>query len=285
MRFRSKLVVALLPLSTLAAACGQHEGVHSSYYTASLRTGPAANPQAPQPQGDQPSDATKASNPSFDSNSGAQPAAQPVGASGGATKDSSGAKTSPPKASPSPAASPTAARTPPKDSARQDPPATKKEEPAAPPEVVPRFSPIAGPLAVCPVLGKIHVWSDFGAPRYTGGYHPHAGNDIFAASGTPIVAPFDGTAVDARNSIGGLAVKVFGRAGYVYNAHLSRYGKLGKVKAGDVIGYVGNTGNARTTPPHNHFEFHPNNGPAVDPFYYLWAACSPDTFPKELLTG
>lgn len=130
------------------------------------------------------------------------------------------------------------------------------------------------PLLTCPVHGEGFFSRDFGAPRFTGGYHPHAGNDIFAALGVPIVAPFDGVATMTPNWIGGLAVKVYGRPGYVYNAHLSRYGKLGPVRAGEVIGFVGSTGNAWGGPPHNHFEFHPANGPPVDPYPYLLAACS-----------
>jgi murein DD-endopeptidase MepM/ murein hydrolase activator NlpD len=130
------------------------------------------------------------------------------------------------------------------------------------------------PLLTCPVHGQGSFSRDFGAPRFAGGYHPHAGNDIFATQGTPIVAPFDGIATTTPNELGGLAVKVYGRPGYVYNAHLSRYGKLGSVKAGDVIGFVGNTGDALGGPPHDHFEFHPGNGPPVDPYPYILAACS-----------
>ena len=88
-----------------------------------------------------------------------------------------------------------------------------------------------GPIRVCPV-GQPRGCDDFGAPRYTGGYHPHAGNDIFAPMGTPISAPFDGYAYDASNTLGGLSVIVRGSEGYVYNAHLSRFGKLGNVATG-----------------------------------------------------
>jgi murein DD-endopeptidase MepM/ murein hydrolase activator NlpD len=130
-----------------------------------------------------------------------------------------------------------------------------------------------GPLHVCPVLGEGFYSDDFGAPRFAGGYHPHAGNDMFATVGTPVVAPFDGTAVATPNFLGGLAVKVYGRDGYVYNAHLVGYGKLGPVRTGDVVGYVGNTGDALGGPPHNHFEWHPNDGPAVNPFPYLEEVC------------
>jgi len=131
------------------------------------------------------------------------------------------------------------------------------------------------PLRTCPVHGKGFFSRDFGAPRYAGGYHPHAGNDIFAAEGTPIVATFDGVVVATPNVLGGQAVKLYGAPGYVYNAHLSGYGKIGRVKAGEVIGFVGNTGDALGGPPHDHFEFHPGNGPPVDPYPYLLAACVP----------
>ena len=104
------------------------------------------------------------------------------------------------------------------------------------------------PFAACPVDGPHAIADDFGIwvhhTKEDGGDHVHQGNDIIAPSGTPIVAPFDGVAVTATNKIGGLAVKVFGDYGYVYNAHLSRYGNLGPVETGDVIGYVGATGNA-----------------------------------------
>jgi murein DD-endopeptidase MepM/ murein hydrolase activator NlpD len=131
------------------------------------------------------------------------------------------------------------------------------------------------PFAVCPVQGPVAIADDFGIwvhhTKKEGGDHIHQGNDMMAAGGTPIVAPFPGTAVDARNKIGGLAVKVYGEYGYVYNAHLSAYGQLGPVDTGDVIGYVGATGN--TNANHDHFEWHPNNGPAVDPHEFLLKVC------------
>ena len=72
--------------------------------------------------------------------------------------------------------------------------------------------------------------------------------------------------------MGGLGAKVYGEYGYVYNAHLSRFGQLGPVSRGDVIGYVGTTGNA--SGPHTHFEWHPGNGIAVDPYSFLVLVCS-----------
>jgi murein DD-endopeptidase MepM/ murein hydrolase activator NlpD len=127
-----------------------------------------------------------------------------------------------------------------------------------------------GPFVICPVQAEGYFSNNFG-PRSGG--HFHEGVDMYADFGSPVVAPFDGKAVAARNDRGGLTVKVFGRDGYVYNAQLIAYGKLGDVKAGTVIGYVGNTGAARGGPPHNHFEWHPRNGRPVDPFPYLQEVC------------
>ena len=156
----------------------------------------------------------------------------------------------------------------------------------------PKISNPSGPLYVCPVQGQFSVGDDFGAPRYAGGYHPHAGNDIFAAEGASIVATFPGTAYADPNQLGGNAVVVEGKDGYTYNAHLSAYGRLGDVQIGDVVGYVGNTGDALGGATHDHFEWHPyhpsidwvssygyttvpsGDPPAVDPFPYLRAACS-----------
>ena len=85
-----------------------------------------------------------------------------------------------------------------------------------------------------------------------------------------------------------MAVIVYGALGYVYNAHLSRIGTLGPVVAGTVVGSVGNTGDARGGPTHDHFEWHPAAIPAhpwrspygytvingaIDPFPYLNAVC------------
>jgi murein DD-endopeptidase MepM/ murein hydrolase activator NlpD len=106
--------------------------------------------------------------------------------------------------------------------------------------------------------------------------------------GTPIVAPFSGSASNATNGLGGLSVIVSGSQGYVYNAHMSKIGQLGSVSAGTVIGYVGNSGDAQGGPTHDHFEWHPNVipanpwrspygytviGDAIDPFPYLNQVC------------
>ena len=114
------------------------------------------------------------------------------------------------------------------------------------------------PFVVCPVDRPREYTDDFGASRYVGGYHTHTANDITAPEGTKVRAPFDGRTEESYNGLGGLTVKVYGRLGYVVHAHLSKVGKLGKVRAGDVVGFVGQSGDAMN--PHDHFEWHPGGG-------------------------
>jgi murein DD-endopeptidase MepM/ murein hydrolase activator NlpD len=130
-----------------------------------------------------------------------------------------------------------------------------------------------GLLEVCPVDRPRRYVDDFGDARYGGGFHRHQGIDIMAPGGTPIRTPFDGRTKESTSWAGGLGVYVYGKRGFVFNAHLSKLGKQGKVKTGDVIGYVGNSGNARGGSTHDHFEWHPGGGPAVDAFRLLNAAC------------
>lgn len=132
-----------------------------------------------------------------------------------------------------------------------------------------------GPLYWCPVDPPRSYIDTFGAPRSGG--RTHMGNDVFAPPGTPIRAPFAGRAEEGTNSLGGYTVNVYSSANsdYVYNAHMSGYAGVDgqMVKAGDVIGFVGNTGNAIGTPPHDHFEYHPGGGSAVTPYLYLNEVC------------
>jgi murein DD-endopeptidase MepM/ murein hydrolase activator NlpD len=131
-----------------------------------------------------------------------------------------------------------------------------------------------GPFYWCPVDAPRSYIDDFGFPRVG---HTHQGNDIFASYGAPIRAPFAGMAEESSNSLGGLSVHVYASANadYVYNAHLSGYAGVdgGQVNPGDVIGYVGDSGNAAGTPPHNHFEYHPGGGSAISPYLYLNEVC------------
>ena len=129
------------------------------------------------------------------------------------------------------------------------------------------------PGAVFPVDGEVWYSDDFGAPRAVGG--GHTGNDVFARKGTPLVAVQAGTVQELRyRSLGGNSFHLVNdRGDYFYYAHLLRYAagitNGSVVEAGQVLGYVGNTGNAITTPPHLHFEIHPGGGAPIDPFPYL----------------
>jgi murein DD-endopeptidase MepM/ murein hydrolase activator NlpD len=129
---------------------------------------------------------------------------------------------------------------------------------------------------VFPVYGKHDYTDTFGAPRADTGFH--AGNDIFAAAGTPLVAVCDGS----LNRVGTLPisgnrlwVKCAKTGDSFFYAHLSAFATNTRsgllVKAGQVIGFLGSTGDAEKTPPHLHFEVHPGGRAAVDPYPFLRA--------------
>ncbi|MFN2589718.1 MAG: M23 family metallopeptidase, partial [Actinomycetota bacterium] len=133
-----------------------------------------------------------------------------------------------------------------------------------------------GPIfEVCPVdRPRRYLAHDFGSARYGGGFHRHQGVDIFAPYGTKVRAPFDGVTRVSHSAAGGLGVYLDGWKGFVFNGHLARLGKRGRVRAGTVIGYVGSSGNASGRSPHDHFEWHPRGGRAVDPYPLLQQACA-----------
>lgn len=119
--------------------------------------------------------------------------------------------------------------------------------------------------------GMSDIWSPFGAPR-EGGRRSHHGVDIFAPRGTPVLAAADGIVTRANETpVGGNVVWMTDprRNLRIYYAHMDRsvVERRQRVEAGDVIGYVGNTGNARTTPPHLHFGVYAR-GP-TDPHPFL----------------
>lgn len=129
----------------------------------------------------------------------------------------------------------------------------------------------SGAIRVCPVNGPNSFVDSFGAPRSGG--RSHAGQDLIAPYGTPVVAVNDGNAVRSVNSLGGNSVLLYHSGGdYTYYAHMSRYGASGNVSTGTVIGYVGSTGNAGSI-NHLHFEYHPGGGAAVNPYSMLTAVC------------
>jgi murein DD-endopeptidase MepM/ murein hydrolase activator NlpD len=130
-----------------------------------------------------------------------------------------------------------------------------------------------GIFRVCPVDAPRYIHNDFGEIVNIEGVEPHVhmGSDIEAPTWTPIRAPFDGYAWGSYSPLGGYQVRVRGDRGYVFNAHLIAYGDLGWIGAGTTVGYVGSTGDS--TAPHDHFEWHPWHGGAVDPYYLLTLSC------------
>jgi hypothetical protein len=121
-----------------------------------------------------------------------------------------------------------------------------------------------------PVAGLASYSHDWWFPRFGPGWRLHEGTDIFAARGTPVRAPVDGTVKIHNGGLGGLSVYVVQPDGtYWYMAHLeaTREGLVegAAVKTGDVVGFVGDTGNARGGPTHVHFEIHPGGGGPIDP--------------------
>lgn len=130
------------------------------------------------------------------------------------------------------------------------------------------------PTLAFPVTGgrDSDVGSRFGAPR-DGGRRSHHGVDIFARRGTPVIASAAGTVNRVQNTnLGGLVVWLRDDEGNrLYYAHLdSQLVTAGqRVEAGDTIGTVGNTGNARTTPPHLHFGVYRRGEGPVDPWWFI----------------
>jgi murein DD-endopeptidase MepM/ murein hydrolase activator NlpD len=138
----------------------------------------------------------------------------------------------------------------------------------------------AGPVingdVACPV-GQPHNFTDtWGAPRSGG--RSHKGVDIFADVGIPLYAYTQGTVRLSSSPLGGISLWITADSGdRYYYAHLSRYAdgvtSGTRVRTGDLVGYNGKTGNARSTPAHLHWEVHPGGGGAVNPTPYARAAC------------
>jgi murein DD-endopeptidase MepM/ murein hydrolase activator NlpD len=134
---------------------------------------------------------------------------------------------------------------------------------------------------VFPVHGPASFVDTFGAARAVVTWHH--GEDIFAPIGAPVLAVSDGTVFSVGwNDIGGNRFWLRDRQGNeFYYAHLSAFSPLAvngaHVKAGDVLGFVGNSGDAETTPPHLHFEIHPvgllglGYDGVISPYRYLLA--------------
>jgi murein DD-endopeptidase MepM/ murein hydrolase activator NlpD len=121
---------------------------------------------------------------------------------------------------------------------------------------------------VFPVRGAHYYSNTWGAAR-SGGRH-HKGTDIMASRGTPCVAVLAGNARVHSSGLGGKSITITSYNGWqFYYCHLDGYAiSGGAVKAGQLIGYVGNTGNARGGACHLHFQMGPG-GSWLNPYAYL----------------
>jgi murein DD-endopeptidase MepM/ murein hydrolase activator NlpD len=141
----------------------------------------------------------------------------------------------------------------------------------------------AGTGTLCPVQGDVAFGNDFNSPRedgspITGGAGPHGAIDMMAPRGTPVIAHVDGTIQQLGGSnLGGNRYHLRAADGTVwYGAHLDRFvPRTGQVRAGELIGYVGNTG-APGAPTHLHVEMWPGGerSQAQNPYTLLRELCS-----------
>ncbi|MGB8351501.1 MAG: choice-of-anchor P family protein, partial [Gaiella sp.] len=169
-----------------------------------------------------------------------------------------------PRAAPTVPASPKPTRVAPLPNAPKEP---GRSIPGAPPEVVRAAPEVVARLSrggyVFPVFGPAAFGNSFGAYRGDVAGKWHHGEDLVAPAGTPLLAVADGTLFSVGwNDIGGWRLWLRDDAGNeFYYAHLSAYSPLAiagkRVKAGDVLGFVGNSGDADGGVTHLHFEIHP----------------------------
>jgi Peptidase family M23 len=148
------------------------------------------------------------------------------------------------------------------------------------------------PTLLFPVAGPTTYTDDFGEPRPGG---PHQGNDLVATKKTPVVAVEAGKVKFwATSASAGCMLYLYGDSGTTYDyIHLNNDLTTGndnrgkcvrgvayarglkdgaKVTAGQLLGYVGDSGDANGVHAHLHFEVHPGGGAAVSPYPYLQAA-------------
>lgn len=153
--------------------------------------------------------------------------------------------------------------------------------PGTAPMPVPTPMPVPAPIPppasgwLCPVQGTKSFVDSWMAPRPGG--RSHQGVDLMSPRGTPVVLPVGGRTTFRTGGIGGLTFNLNGDDGnYYYGAHLDSYAGLadGWYAAGTVVGYVGDTGDAKGTGTHLHFEIHVGGyGNAVNPYPTTRANC------------
>jgi murein DD-endopeptidase MepM/ murein hydrolase activator NlpD len=183
-----------------------------------------------------------------------------------------------------------------------EPPAAHPPDRAQTPSTAPSAAPFVLPPSqaqpeltpdryVFPVYGPSAYGDSFGAPRADTLWHH--GDDIFAPLGAPVLAVTDGVVYSVGwEKIGGNRLWLRDRGGNeFYYAHLSAFSPLAvngnEVRAGTVLGFVGDTGDAEGTPYHLHFEIHPVSllflgyDGVVDPTPYLdaWRHLRDISFP------
>lgn len=143
----------------------------------------------------------------------------------------------------------------------------------APPLGVPMW---VTPGFICPIDGRNWYLDTWGAPRSGG--RTHKGIDMFAARGTPLVAVGDGIVRKSYGTLGGYIVWLYADHGVDYfYAHLDSYptglADGQRVTRGQVIGYVGDTGNPPPGAYHLHFGIYPGGITAVNPYPTVLETC------------
>ncbi|QBE66750.1 M23 family metallopeptidase [Pseudoduganella lutea] len=133
---------------------------------------------------------------------------------------------------------------------------------------MPRPQALPVPVEGVPVRALRDTWNSA-----RGDGRRHEGIDIFARRGTPVLSTTEGIVTQVgTNRLGGLVVWVLGPGGQRhYYAHLDGYSDVEtgmRIGAGRVLGYVGNSGNAKVTPPHLHYGVYDIDG-AINPFPLL----------------
>lgn len=167
---------------------------------------------------------------------------------------------------------------------------------------VPAFSYAQTRSIVFPVDGESTFRDDFLEPR-GGGTRQHLGVDILADKHTPVVAAVDGVVsyIPLSEPSWGYMITIQDRDGYQYRyihlnndtpgtddgqggiqyAYASGLRRGSEVRAGQLIGWLGDSGNAENTVPHLHFEIRTPNRNAINPYQSLFSAASPQNFARE----
>ena len=134
---------------------------------------------------------------------------------------------------------------------------------------------VDGRWVSCPVSKPYSFIDSWGAARSGG--RSHKGTDIMNPMMNKVHAIVDGVVSrQSTSSLGGISLYLQGDDGNeYYYAHLASYASVTgqRVKAGELIGYNGATGNAAWSGPHVHFEVHPGGGSPINPYPYVKAAC------------